>query len=108
MATAIKYTKYTTIEGDRWDSIAQKAYGNSFNVGKIIVANPKVAIVAVLTGDIDLLIPIIVNQQTLDTALLPPWKRKNNEPSAQQAKVDASAFLNLPSSPAGSHDNSFD
>lgn len=69
-------TEYITNEGERWDGIAYKAYGDPTAVEDIINANPDVAVTATLEAGIRLQIPI---KETLavetDTSLLPPWKR---------------------------------
>lgn len=79
-------TEYITKPGDRWDLIAYKSYGaltvkdengnDESAIGKIIRANPALAITSELTEGLLLQIPIIVNSvQTTDASLLPPWKR---------------------------------
>lgn len=64
-------TRYTTKAGDRWDTIAYKAYGIPELAALIIMANPTVAITGELPGGIDLLIPIRVDPVTNQD--LPPW-----------------------------------
>ena len=68
------FTSYTTRQGDTWDNIAYLAYGDSFSMQRILDANPQVAILDELPAGITLNIPI-VPEPTLDTELLPPWKR---------------------------------
>lgn len=69
-------TEYITLEGERWDTVAYKAYGDPTAIEDIIDANPDVAITARLEAGIRLQIPV---KDTLavevDTTLLPPWKR---------------------------------
>lgn len=67
--------KYTTSEGDRWDSIAQRMYGDPWAFGPIIAANPSVPIRPVLPGGIVLYIPVRRSSVTTQTSQLPPWKR---------------------------------
>lgn len=31
---------YTTRDGDRWDTIAHKHYGNAFEIDRLVAANP--------------------------------------------------------------------
>lgn len=89
------YTTYTTRQGDRWDNIAYAAYGDVFATMEvdnsdseismpnlqqtlmeaIINANPTVPITAQLPSGIELRIPIVVTQPTINEANLPPWKR---------------------------------
>jgi len=82
-----QFTQYVTLQGDRWDTIAWKAYGT---VGQITVPdgrklnafqyimeeNPSVAIYKKFPAGIRIKIPIIERAEILtDTELLPPWKR---------------------------------
>lgn len=69
-----KSTKYRTTGGDRWDTIAVKAYGDVSLAKIIIAANPTVPITPVLQGGLELFIPIVPGT-TVDKSLLPPWKR---------------------------------
>lgn len=98
-------TEYITIQGDRLDSIAFKAYGDATLFGDIQNANPNVPSTDVFEGGLILFIPISENSASTDTALLPPWKRVNPELSNAQATI-----LNQLSSPTiiGSFDGSFD
>lgn len=67
-------TIYKTSQGDRWDTVAYKAYGDPFMVTPIIQANPNVSISDVLPAGITLIVPIR-QRPTIDKSLLPPWKR---------------------------------
>jgi phage tail protein X len=67
-------TPYITKEGDRWDTIADKAYGDVTKMDKIVDANPDLALVASFREGITLLLPIIPDTET-QTSNLPPWKR---------------------------------
>jgi phage tail protein X len=70
----MSYTKYITQEGDRWDTIAYKAYGVATQITPIIEANPGVAKTPVLPSGITLFIPLM-EKASINTNLLPPWKR---------------------------------
>jgi hypothetical protein len=73
---ATLYIPYTVTEGERWDHIAQKAYGKASNYQPIIAANPTIPITTRLPAGIVLRIPIIPDNNILtDTELIPPWKR---------------------------------
>lgn len=101
-------TQYITLGGERWDTIAQKAYGDPMKFQLIIGANPSVALLAVLPPGLALNVPIDDAPIDVPQALLPPWKQGVSV-GEQVAKVVAPAFLNLPSSPGGgSFDKSFD
>lgn len=70
-------THYTTSEGERWDSIAQKAYGDTTRIAEIINANKGVAIGQTLPAGLVINVPILEASETgeVQTNLLPPWKR---------------------------------
>ena len=67
-------TTYTTKQGDTWDTVAFKAYGDATRINEIIAANPNVPITDQIAANTILNIPIIP-EPTLDETLLPPWKR---------------------------------
>ena len=69
--------KYTTIEGDRWDLIAFKAYGNALEYARIVRANPNIIMGKTLPAGIAINVPIVSpeNDFSLSDARLPPWKR---------------------------------
>lgn len=70
------FTPYTTKPGDRWDLIADEAYGDPNDYERIIDANPGVAKNAVLKSGIKLLIPVVDRSNELISGdTLPPWKR---------------------------------
>lgn len=63
-------------DGDRWDTIAYKAYGDASMVSGIIEANTASVISPVLTAGMRLVIPILeTGEVEIDSELLPPWKR---------------------------------
>lgn len=69
-------TEYVVKQGDRWDTVAQKAYGDSTLISGIIEANPAVVVSAVLEPGVRLIIPILEEGEIIiDSELLPPWKR---------------------------------
>ena len=69
-----EFTEYITIEGDRWDTVAHKAYGDPMRYPEIAAANRKVPLGAVLAPCTKLMVPVL-QEIDLDTNLLPPWKR---------------------------------
>lgn len=72
----MSFVPYTTIEGDRWDNLAYRAYGDAVSYKIITDANPLVPLYDILPGGLDLQIPVIDTPQTsLDKSLLPPWKQ---------------------------------
>jgi phage tail protein X len=67
--------QYTTLQNERWDNIAYKAYGNAGLSELLISANPEVSISDVLPPGTILNIPVQDQAVVLtDAELLPPWK----------------------------------
>lgn len=71
MATFIEYV---TKDGDRWDLIAHRMYGDAFAYEPIIAANPDIPITPVLAGGLRILVPLR-EPSKIEDAELPPWKR---------------------------------
>lgn len=63
---------YTTIQGDMWDWIAYKVYGNEACMGYLMQANPRHIDVSVFPQGITLICPDIKQE---DKSFLPPWRR---------------------------------
>lgn len=75
---AVEYTSYTVQDGDRWDELAYRYYGDATNIKPLIDANPLVPIIPELVGGTVLFIPIFDAQTLQDFNNLPPWKRPQN------------------------------
>lgn len=69
-----EFTEYITQEGDRWDTVAWKAYGDATRYLEIAEANPDVALLPVLPLGTRLLVPVSTPVEQ-DKNNLPPWKR---------------------------------
>lgn len=69
-----EFTQYTTIAGDRWDTVANKAYGDPMLFPEIAAANRGVPLDVVFIDGVKLRVPVL-DPVSLDTNLLPPWKR---------------------------------
>ncbi len=81
------YTEHITSEGERWDTVAYKAYGTVDDItledgstvnaiAHILTANRGFAIMPILEAGMRLLIPIIPTVAIeIDTNELPPWKQ---------------------------------
>jgi len=67
------YLTHITTEGERWDQLAMRYYGNPLRYERIVMANPHVALVSTLPSGLTLSIPVI-EQPDLSGAL-PPWMR---------------------------------
>lgn len=64
---------YTTIAGDKWDSIAYKTMGDCLKMDLLIKANLKYKDIFIFPAGITLNIPEIKKEKRFT---LPPWKRK--------------------------------
>lgn len=63
---------YTTIQGDTWDIIALKVYGDEKHMGQLLKANPKLISIIFFSSGVEVICPDI---DTEDIQNLPPWKR---------------------------------
>lgn len=66
---------YTTVEGDRIDTLATKFYGGNRGIAIIADANPSVPLSAVFPLGTELVIPVIEDDELINNSDLPPWKR---------------------------------
>lgn len=64
---------YRTIQGDTWDMIAYKIYGNELYMNELLEANAKYQDVVIFPAGITLIIPEI--SRITEPKVLPPWKR---------------------------------
>lgn len=105
-------TEYLTIEGDRWDTIAFKAYGDASLYPGIQSANPFIPLIDTFEGGVRIQVPILEDIQSTDLSLLPPWKRVDTAAvqKAQNQVAEQSTYLGGSGSGAdsGSFDDSFD
>jgi len=70
------FVEYVAKQGDRWDTIAFKAYGDSTLINGIIEANPTIVISPILEAGTRVIVPILEQGDIqIDSELLPPWKR---------------------------------
>lgn len=63
---------YTTIQGDMWDGIAVKVYGDEGYMRELLKANPKYDDYHIFPANVKLVLPDI---NTSVPSILPPWKR---------------------------------
>ncbi len=68
-------TKYTTIQGDTFDSIALKVYGDEKYMTTLINANKKYINVIVFAANVTLKVPSIENVSIMDTFSKPIWRK---------------------------------
>ena len=72
----MEFTEYIVKQGDRWDTIAFKAYGDASLVNGLIEANTATVISPVLQAGTRIKVPILeAGEVQIDSELLPPWKR---------------------------------
>ncbi|MDR3134260.1 MAG: tail protein X [Prevotellaceae bacterium] len=71
----MKSFNYTTVEGDRIDTLAARFYGGNYGISIILDANPDVPITAVYPLGTVLVIPIVDDSIIDDKTDLPPWKQ---------------------------------
>ncbi len=67
-----QYLVHITREGERWDSIAHKYYGDVTKMGLLIETNSHVPITPSIPSGFKMYIPMI--EQASATQGLPPWK----------------------------------
>lgn len=65
--------KYITIQGDMWDSIAYKLFGNANYANALMAANTDYIDVYIFSSGIELTVPDI--ETTVSGEHLPPWKQ---------------------------------
>lgn len=70
----MSYLTHITTEGERWDSLAWRYYGDAHRYLPIIQANPQVPITAALPAGLMLSIPVL-EQAASTSEDLPPWMR---------------------------------
>lgn len=67
------FITHVTTEGERWDQLAWRYYGDAHRYLPIVQANPHVPITAILPSGLTLAIPILEPVATAQD--LPPWMR---------------------------------
>lgn len=67
-------SKYTTIQGDMWDSIAYKLAGTTDVTAQLIEANLDKSGILVFSAGIELEVPEF-NNYAVDEDYYPPWKK---------------------------------
>ena len=66
---------YTTVEGDRIDTLAARFYGGNNGIRILADANPDVPLAAVFPLGTVLIVPIVRRSEMTDKSDLPPWRR---------------------------------
>lgn len=68
---------YRTENGDTWDLIAYKIYGNELYMHDLMRANVNLIGIAIFDANIPIIVPKIANtnSNTNNNSNLPPWKK---------------------------------
>lgn len=78
MGKPIDCIEHRVTDGERWDTLAWRYYGDANQYGRIIAANPAIDIITHLPPNTVVLVPVLTlaeAQQQVDQESLPPWKR---------------------------------
>lgn len=92
MAEAPKFTAYETKPGDRWDTIALKAYRNSKRFHELIMDNQDIA--AGLTLPVGKIIYVRIMEDPETGEMLPPWKQIELPDLGETDTVDSTIPVN--------------
>ncbi|MDK4685700.1 tail protein X [Kingella negevensis] len=66
---------YTTRDGDRWDTISHKHYGNAFEIARLIAANPHLPLAEQFKSGLTVFVPVLDSKPKNSQEQLPPWMR---------------------------------
>jgi len=69
----MEYLVHITTEGERWDQLAWRYYGNPHRYLPVMQANPHIPLTSVLPANLTLSIPVLEAETATDD--LPPWMR---------------------------------
>ncbi|MEX2155119.1 MAG: tail protein X [Gemmatimonadaceae bacterium] len=72
---ADQFIEHVTSDGERWDQIAERYYGDPLAYEAIVLANPHVPIIPVLDAGLRLQMPVPTEELVATSDDLPPWKR---------------------------------
>lgn len=70
--TAQTLIKHVTKQGERWDNISYRYYGDPLDYDRIIKANPHISFCEVLPTGATVYIPVL-NVAPTNNANMPPW-----------------------------------
>ncbi len=66
-------TNYVTIQGDMWDLIAYKVYGNEKYINLLLEANEEHRETAIFSSGVTIICPDVTIDSS--TSILPPWRQ---------------------------------
>lgn len=81
MSNSNGHFEHKTIDGDRWDLLAYRYYGDAAKQSVLLKANralfldPITVPPLILPAGLTLIVPVL-DADDVDESLLPPWKRK--------------------------------
>lgn len=64
---------YTTVQGDMWDLISYKVYGDERFTDVLISANPQHNKILIFSAGIEIDVPEV--EERITSSNLPPWKQ---------------------------------
>lgn len=67
------FLTHISAEGERWDQLAHRYYGDPLQYERIVAANPHVPLTVTLPSGLTLSIPVIEQEDLSEE--LPPWLR---------------------------------
>ncbi|MGF6098902.1 tail protein X [Pseudomonas sp. 18175] len=67
------FITHVTTEGERWDQLAWRYYGDAYRYLPIVEANPHVPLTGALPSGLTLAIPLLESGTVTED--LPPWMR---------------------------------
>lgn len=67
--------RHITTDGERWDQLAYRYYGDASAYERIVAANTDIPMMLVLPGGLELAIPVVEDSSTISLEELPPWER---------------------------------
>lgn len=71
----MRYIEHITIDGDRWDLIAHRYYGDATRITPLAEANEHLRLLPVLQSGLPVRVPILDDEDNLLPDEVPPWKR---------------------------------
>ena len=67
--------RHLTREGDRWDLIAWRYYGNPLEIARLIAANPHLPLAEQFDAGLTVFVPVLRTPPKQRQDVLPPWMR---------------------------------
>lgn len=65
--------RHITTDGERWDQLAYRYYGNAMAYERIVTANPDIPLMLELPGGLELVIPIVEDSASVSNQGDPEW-----------------------------------